>query len=157
IEGGFPFYGDIQTSPPDVWKRLHEGGGVVVDPAVLSLFDAQVGDELSLGDAKLEIRGTVVNYPGDVGIRSALGPRVFLSARGVGRPGLLRFASRASYQLLVKLPSSGDAQRLADRYRIRLSSERVSVRTVTEDQRNLNDTLGRLGRYLSLVGLVALL
>src|SRR5258706_10151482 len=157
IEGGFPYYGTIETSPPGRWTRLGEGGGVLVDPSLLTLFDARVGDTLSLGEAKLEIRGTVVNYPGDVGIRSALGPRVYLSSRDVARTGLLRFGSRARYDVYIKLPSGVDAQRLADRNRIRLSSERVSIRTVTEDQRSLNNSLGRLGRFLSLIGLVALL
>jgi putative ABC transport system permease protein len=157
IEGGFPFYGVIETSPPGLWPRLHEPGAVIVDPALLTMFDAHVGDMLSLGDAKLEIRGVVTNYPGDIGIRSALGPRVFLSSADVGRTGLLRFGSRARYDVYVKTPPGLDAQRLADRNRIQLSSERVSIRTVSEDQRSLNDALGRLGRYLSLIGLVALL
>jgi putative ABC transport system permease protein len=157
IEGGFPYYGTIETSPPGRWTRLGEGGGVLVDPSLLTMFDARVGDTLSLGDAKLEIRGTVVNYPGDVGIRSALGPRVYLSAKDVAATGLLRFGSRARYDLYLKLASGVDAQKIADRNRIRLSSERLGIRTVTEDQRSLSNSLGRLGRYLSLIGLVALL
>jgi putative ABC transport system permease protein len=157
IDGAFPFYGTIETAPAGGWPRLGEGGGVLVDPSLLSVFDARVGDTLSLGDARLEIRGTVVNYPGDVGIRSALGPRVYLSGRDVERTGLLRFGSRARYDVYVKVPSGVDAQRLADRNRVRLASERTSIRTVSEDQRSLNNSLGRLGRYLSLIGLVALL
>jgi len=137
IDGGFPFYGEIETSPPRLWPRLHEAGGVLVDPALLTIFDARVGDTLSLGDAKLTIRGAVTNYPGDIGIRSALGPRVFLSSADLGATGLLRFGSRARYDVYVKTPPGVDAQRLADRNRIRLSSERVSIRTVSEDQRSL--------------------
>jgi putative ABC transport system permease protein len=157
IDGGFPYYGTIETSPPGLWTRLGEGGGVLVDPSLLTVFDARVGDTLSLGESKLEIRGTVTNYPGDVGIRSALGPRVYLASKDVAGTGLLRFGSRARYDVYLKLPAGVDAQRLADRNRIRLSSERVSIRTVTEDQRSLNNSLGRLGRFLSLIGLVALL
>jgi putative ABC transport system permease protein len=157
IAGGFPFYGRIETTPPGQWARLTEPGGVLVEPALLTMFDARVGDTLSLGEARFEIRGTVVNYPGDVGIRSALGPRVFLPAADVPATGLLRFGSRARYDAFVKLPPGTDAQRLAGRARPRLASERVSIRTVSEDQRSLNNNLGRLGRYLSMVGLVALL
>jgi len=157
IDGGFPYYGTIETSPPGLWGRLGEGGGVLVDPSLLTVFDARVGDTLSLGESKLEIRGVVTNYPGDVGIRSALGPRVYFSSKDVAGTGLLRFGSRARYDTYLKLPAGVDAQRLADRNRIRLSSERVSIRTVTEDQRSLNNSLGRLGRFLSLIGLVALL
>ena len=32
IEGGFPFYGRIETSPPGQWARLGEAGGVLVEP-----------------------------------------------------------------------------------------------------------------------------
>ena len=71
--------------------------------------------------------------------------------------GLLTFGSRARYDTLLKLPAGVDAQKLADRHRSALARERVNARTVSEDQRNLNSSLGRLGRYLSLVGLVALL
>ena len=120
IEGGFPYYGIIETSPKGLWTRLGEGGGVLVDPSLLTVFDARVGDTLSLGDSKLEIRGTVTNYPGDVGIRSALGPRVYLASKDVAGTGLLRFGSRARYDVYLKLPSGVDAQRLADRNRIRL-------------------------------------
>jgi putative ABC transport system permease protein len=157
IDGGFPFYGRIETSPAGQWPRLREAGGVLVEPALLTMFDARVGDLLSLGESRFEIRGTVVNYPGDVGIRSAMGPRVFLPAADVPATGLLRFGSRARYEAFWKLPASVDAQRLADRARPRLASERVSIRTVSEDQRSLSNNLGRLGRFLSLVGLVALL
>jgi putative ABC transport system permease protein len=157
MAGGFPFYGRIETSPPGQWARLQEPGGVLVEPALLTLFDARAGDTLSLGEARFEIRGTVVNYPGDVGIRSALGPRVFLPAADVPATGLLRFGSRARYDVFLKLPPGVDVQRLADRARPRLASERVSIRTVSEDQRSLSSNLGRLGRYLSMVGLVALL
>ncbi|HUG52880.1 MAG TPA: FtsX-like permease family protein [Vicinamibacteria bacterium] len=157
IEGGFPFYGRIQTSPPAQWARLDEPGGILVEPSLLTIFDARVGDALSLGEARFEIRGTVVNYPGDIGIRSALGPRVFLPAADLPATGLLKFGSRARYEAFLKLPEGADAQRLADRARPRLASERVSIRTVAEDQRSLSNNLGRLGRYLSMVGLVALL
>jgi putative ABC transport system permease protein len=157
IEGGYPFYGRIETAPPGQWGRLREKGGVLVEPALLTIFDARVGDTLSLGEARFDIRGTVVNYPGDIGIRSALGPRVFLAAADLPATGLLRFGSRARYEAFLKLPPGTDAQRLAGRARPRLASERVSIRTVSEDQRSLNNNLGRLGRYLSMVGLVALL
>jgi putative ABC transport system permease protein len=48
-------------------------------------------------------------------------------------------------------------QALADRYRPSLAPERVRIRTVAEDQADLNDALGRLTGYLGLVGLIALL
>jgi putative ABC transport system permease protein len=157
VEGGYPFYGRIETSPPGGWERLGEAGGVLVDPALVSALDAKVGDTLALGEARLAIRGVVTSMPGDVAVRSALGPRVFMSARDLDATGLLTFGSRARYEAYLKLPAAEDPLRLALRHRPALAAERVSLRTVSEDEESLNETLGRLGRYLGLVALIAVL
>ena len=57
----------------------------------------------------------------------------------------------------MKIEPSVDPQRLAERFRAAFSAERVTLRTVEDDQARLTDSLGRLGRYLGLVALVALL
>ncbi len=157
IEGGYPFYGTIETRPAGAWPALGQGGGAVVDGSLLVALDAHVGDTLSLGETRLVIRATVVNFPGDVGMRSALGPRVFIAGGDVAATGLLRFGSRARNAAYVKLPPGADATRLAERHRDALSAERVGVRTVSQDERSLSNALGRLGKFLGLVGLCALL
>ena len=157
VEPGYPFYGTIETSPPGQWGRLDESGGVLVDPSLLVTLDASVGDTLALGEGRFVVRGTVTNLPGDVGVRAAFGPRVFIPARSLPATGLITFGSRARHEVFLRLPAGADAQRLADRFRPALGGERVNLRTVSEDQRRLNDTLSRLGNYLGLVALIALL
>jgi putative ABC transport system permease protein len=157
VEGGYPFYGEMKTDPPGRWAKLGEGGGVIVDPSLLSALDAKVGDTLSLGESKLVIRAAVLNVPGDVGVRTAFGSRVFMAARDVAATGLLGFGARARHEAFLRLPESARPQRLADRHRPALAAERVVLRTVSEDQESLNASLTRMGRYLGLVGLIALL
>jgi putative ABC transport system permease protein len=157
VEAGYPFYGTIDTAPAGEWGRLAETGGALVDSSLLVTLNASVGDTLALGEGRLVIRGTVLNVPGDVGVRTAFGPRVFIPAARVGETKLLTFGSRARYEVFLKLPVGVDAQPLADRFRPALGAERVNLRTVSEDQRRLNDTLSRLGNYLGLVALIALL
>jgi putative ABC transport system permease protein len=157
VDGGYPFYGTMNTEPAGQWPRLAAGGGVLVDPSLLLALDAKVGDTLALGEARFPIRGAVTNVPGDVSIRTAFGSRVFLAAKDVPATGLVGFGSRVRYESYVQLPPGVDAQRLADRHRPGLNRERVSIRTISEDQESINQSLGRLGRYLALVGLCALL
>jgi putative ABC transport system permease protein len=157
VDGGYPFYGEMKTDPPGEWARLAAGGGVVVDPSLLLALDAKVGDLLSLGDAQFPIRAAVLNVPGDVGVRTAFGSRVFMAGRDVPATGLLGFGARARYEAFLRLPPAAQPQRLADRYKPALAAERVSLRTVSEDQESLNASLSRMGRYLGLVGLIALL
>ena len=56
------------------------GGGALVDPSLLVALDAQVGDTLALGEGALPDPGAVTTCPGDVGVRAAFGPRVFIPA-----------------------------------------------------------------------------
>jgi putative ABC transport system permease protein len=157
VEPGYPFYGEVRTAPASAWAALAHGGAAVTEPSLLTALGARVGDTLALGDARLRITGTVESAPGNVGLRAAFGPRVYVAARDVAATHLLGFGARAEYQVFVQLPRGASPDRIAARYRSRLQAEHVRVRTVSEDQANLNDALGRLAGYLGLVGLIALL
>jgi putative ABC transport system permease protein len=157
VSGGFPFYGEIRTNPARAWDQLSAGRHIVVDPSLLTALGARVGDTVSLGESRFVITGTIKSAPSDVGFRFAFGPRVYIPAKYLGETGLLGFGARVQYEAYLKLPGNISAQALADRYRTVLTPERVRVRTVADDQRNLNEVLSRLTRYLGLVALIALL
>ncbi len=91
------------------------------------------------------------------GIATAFGPRVFIPGPLVAETGLLGFGARAEYDVYVQLPAGADAQAIADTLKPRLRPDRVRVRTVQDEQRSLGNALERLGRFLGLVALVALL
>jgi putative ABC transport system permease protein len=157
VEPGYPFYGLVETEPTGMWTRLQEDRGAIVDPSLLVTLGASIGDTITLGEASFPIMATVVHMPGDVAVRAALGPRVFVPAERLSETGLLVTGSRARHETFLRLPAEADPRQLADRFRGRLAAERVTIRTVAEDQRRLGETLGRLGRYLGLVALLALL
>ncbi|MBA3259514.1 MAG: ABC transporter permease [Gemmatimonadales bacterium] len=157
VEGDFPFYGQIRTDPAAAWGELRAGRHVVVDPALLAALGARVGDTLALGEARFRITGSVVSAPGNTGFRAAFGPRIFIPARYLAETRLLGFGARAEYEAFLQLPSSASPEALADRYRPRFRADRVRLRTVSEDQENLNQSLSRLTGYLGLVALIALL
>lgn len=157
IRGGYPFYGRIGTEPGAAWSELQSARRVVVDPSLLTALRARVGDSLALGDARFIISGTVVSAPGNVGLRAAFGPRIFIPARFLGETRLLGFGARAEYEAYLRLPAGISAQAVADEHQTRLQGERVRVRTVADDRERLNETLSRLTGYLGLVALIALL
>jgi putative ABC transport system permease protein len=156
VEGAYPFYGRIRTAPEAAWGSLQAGRHVVVDPTLLASLEARVGDTLALGETRFEITGTIVDIPGDVGVRSAFGPRIFIPGAFVGETNLLVTGSRAEYERFIRL-AEGDPQAVSGRLRSALAAERATVRTVADDERDLDETLDQLGRYLGLVALVALL
>jgi putative ABC transport system permease protein len=154
---GAPFYGKIETSPPDKWKELQNGPYAIVDSALLIALDAKIGDTLSLGYARFTILATLRNVPGDVGVASALGPRVYIPDRYLAATQLLTYGSRAEYETLVRLPPSMDADALVKSHRELFDSLQVRARSVADTERSLTRSIEQLGRFLGLVGLIALL
>ncbi|HEX5830729.1 MAG TPA: FtsX-like permease family protein [Gemmatimonadaceae bacterium] len=157
VTDGYPFYGDIVTSPAGQWARLHEGRHALVDPSLLIALDARVGDTLALGYGRFVILGALESVPGDPGIAAAIGPRVFIAARWVPETQLLGFGSRAEYDAVAKLPEGASAEEFIEPFRPRFEKARVRVRTVAENELNLTDAIAELGDFLGIVGLVALL
>jgi putative ABC transport system permease protein len=157
VQPGYPFYGTIETEPPGEWSRLAGSGGAVADPSLPIVLGIEVGDELALGDATFVLEAVVENFPGDVGVRSSLGPRVFIDFDAAEETGLLAFGARAGHRAYLALPAGAEPDELKDRFRPRLGAHRVNLRTVDDNQQRLGNTMSRLGNYLGLVALVALL
>ncbi|GAC1654119.1 MAG: ABC transporter permease [Gemmatimonadaceae bacterium] len=157
VTPNYPFYGTITTLPAAAWQQLQEGRRTVVDPALLISLSAHIGDSLTLGFARFLIIGTLRQVPGDNGITAAIGPRVFVPYRYLAETQLLGFGSRAEYQALLRLREGTTAKQLLAPLQPRLDSARLRTRTVQETQANLTDAIQRLGDFLGIVGLVALL
>ncbi len=157
VQPGYPFYGAIVTRPAEAWSGLHEGRRAVVDPTLLTALGARIGDTLSLGEARFEISGTVESAPGNTGIRTAFGPKVYIPLSQLAETKLLGFGSRAEYEAFLQVQPGRSAEAIAGRYRSPMRAQRVTVRTVSEDRNDLNESLSRLTSYLGLVALIALL
>ncbi|HEU4631662.1 MAG TPA: FtsX-like permease family protein [Gemmatimonadaceae bacterium] len=157
VDPGYPFYGTVVTRPAGQWDALHRGHTAFVDPGLLLALDATVGDTLTLGRGRFRIAGVLESVPGDPGIASAIAPRVFIARRWVPETQLLVFGSRADYEAVLRLPEGTDADAFLAPLEERLDSARVRTRTVAENELDLTDAVGELGRFLSLVGLAALL
>ncbi|HSN15977.1 MAG TPA: ABC transporter permease, partial [Anaeromyxobacteraceae bacterium] len=157
IQGGWPFYGDVRTAPAGRWDSLQTGRFVIVDPSLLTALDARPGDTLALGESRFIILASVTRLPGDVGVRGAFAPRIFIPAQYLGETKLLTFGARASYDAYIKLADPAQAEALSTRFRPEVRAAKLRVRTVADDEQNVNRTLTSMTRYLGLVALIALL
>jgi putative ABC transport system permease protein len=156
VEPGFPFYGLVETDPPDAWASLQQGRNAVLDPGLLTALGVQPGDSVALGQARFVVRGSLVKVPGDAEIASAFAPRIYVPARYLDETGLVGFGSRVEYEAALRLPSRGSAEALERTHTRNLRVEHASVRTAEEAQSQLTESLGRLGSYMALVGSLAL-
>jgi len=157
VEGGWPFYGAIETEPAGRWGELRRGRVLLADPALLVALGARVGDSVRIGEAAFRVAGTLRKVPGETGISTSFAPRVYIPAAALPATGLLGTGSRVEYEAHLRLADPAAAATVDRGYQQRLRPERVAVRTAEGQQRRLSDALGRLGRYLGLIGTFALL
>jgi putative ABC transport system permease protein len=157
VEGGFPFYGRIESVPAEAADRFRSGGGVLVEESLLLQFGAQVGDTVTIGSLTTRVLGALQKVPGESVAFATIAPRVYLRMEDLVATGLLRDGSLARYRVLFKMPETVDVPKLVEANRPRLDTLRLSVATVAERKEDLGQSMRNLYHFLNLVGFVALL
>ena len=155
VDPGYPFFGTVSTVPEGAWPP--RAGEALVDPAVLTMLDARIGDSLVVGEATFQVSATVEDLMGDFGLQTAVGPRVWIPRDGLDAAGLLTFGSLARYERYLSLPNPAEREAVQTRHRPLFDSAQVRWTTAEAQARRLTRSLNYLSRYLGLVGLAALL
>ncbi len=155
---GFPFYGDVVTSPAGRWQMLDTARVAIVDTSLLVGLGAHIGDSLVLGDSRFMIAATVADVPGRMsGGITSFGAQVYIPERYTRETGLIVFGSRVSYHALMKFEQSSGARRFDDRNARMLRDERVRSQTADDTESDITTALENMESFLQFVGLIALL
>jgi putative ABC transport system permease protein len=156
IGDGFPLYGALDTSPPDVLPGLAARPSILLDPAVARTLGLGPGDRVRLGALELEVLGEFVKTPGSVAAEFSMAPYAFIHERFLAATGLLETGSRVQYEALFALPPSVSAEAWKDAHWDRAIGARLTLRTSKEAASNVRRFLGRLSGFMTIVGLVTL-
>jgi len=157
VEGGFPLYGRVETTPPGIWSRLGEPGIAIVDEAIPIQLGVGAGDTLQVGASSFVILGTVRGLPTDIGFQSAIGPRVFVARSELAASGLLEFGSVARHHIYLRMPAGEDPEDVEDRHWRFFRNQAVTSVTAQDQARRLTRGTRVLAWFLRVVGLTALL
>lgn len=157
LDGGFPYYGELETEPPAAAEEFRHTGGALVEETLLQQFGARVGDTIQAGNLTNTIVGRLEKVPGETVVLAALAPRVYVSMDDLARAGLLGQGSLVSYHAYFKFGSDTDVAKLVERIRPQLEKFRFRPDTVEERKRDLGRSLDNLSHFLNLVGFIALL
>ena len=153
VAPAFPYYGVIELEGGAAYDhRLVANHGAVVQPELLIALGLAVGDELRLAGQTFTIRGSIVRDRAQRG-GIAFGPRVYIDVEDLQQTSLLGFGSRASYQLLARLPTA-DPGAATTELRNVLRADVVSVRSWQTLEDRIGRNLTTAENYLSLVGFV---
>ena len=156
LEGDYPYYGQVETSPPEAAREYLKKGGALLEGSLLQQFDLQVGDSVRVGLNTYRIEGEIIKTPRETSAMGMLSPRVFIPYAGLDTL-LLSRGSRARYEVFFKFEETVEVEELVETIEPRLREEKVGFDTITERQNDWNEGLTNLYRFLNLVGFIALL
>jgi putative ABC transport system permease protein len=161
VDGAYPLYGrmelegggDLQAvlAPRDgIW-------GAVADPEVAARLGLASGDTIAVGDAVLQLRGTVAREPDKAGGGFAIGPRLMIARGALDASGLIQPGSMLTYDYRLALPRGSDTRAVAEALKAQYTDANWRVRDDRDAAPSLRRTIDQLTMYLTLVGLTALL
>jgi len=161
VDAAYPLYGTMTLAPPqELPAALAARDGVygaVVEPAVAARLGLKIGDRFKIGTASLELRATIERAPDAALSGLAFGPGVTISAAALPATGLLQPGALVTYDYRLKLPAGADAATWAGEARDKFPDAGWEVRTAGQASPMLQRFIDRIGLFLGLVGITALL
>ena len=167
VDGRYPLFGRVEarrddgTPVPLAAALARDGGtwGALVDPALVERLDLEEGDTLAIGGIALEVRGTIEREPDRAGSGGPFGfwPRVLVSFDALAASELLREGSLVYHQYALRLAEGVRADAVQAEVGETLRDAGWQVRTFEDAAPQVRRMVERLGSFLSLVGLTALL
>lgn len=161
VDGAYPLYGrmelegggDLQAA----LARQDGAWGAVADPEVAARLGLSAGGRIAVGDAVLQLRGTIAREPDKAGSGLAIGPRLMIARGALDASGLIQPGSMLTWDYRLALPRGSDTREVSAALKAQHTDANWRVRDDRDAAPSLRRTIDQLTMYLTLVGLTALL
>jgi putative ABC transport system permease protein len=150
VDGAYPLYGRVEG----VALAGLGADEIVVDKAMVARLGTRPGDTLRYGDATFRVRGVMTAEPDRVGEGFTLGPVAIVAREGMARTGLLR--PGALFTAKYRIRTAADPAAPVATLKQALAPTGWSFRTRDEAAPGANRFFERMGQFLLLIGLAAL-
>lgn len=159
VDDGYPLRGRLLVSDQaykdeasqQLMLRGPQSGEVWVEPRLLALLNAEVGDQIELGDSDYRISAVILEESDRGGNFYTLSPRVMIHWQDVENSSLLGPGSRLQYRLLLKGDQSA-LQQMRDSWQLEANQ---SFESLQDSNQAMSNALDRARRYLGLAALLA--
>jgi len=164
VDAAYPLYGalalDRGTGLEAALEKRDGVYGAVADPLLMGRLGIAPGARVKIGDLEIEIRALIVAEPDRISDGIVLGPRILMSEAALQATGLIQPGSLVTWRYRVKLPDPATAQ--AMNAVIRQAREQFPdagwrIRNRNNAAQGADRFIGRLGYFLTLVGLASLI
>lgn len=156
MEGEYPYYGSIETTPPSAAETYLDRGTALVDATLMQQFGLDIGDSVRVGSYAYAISGRIDRTPRENEIVSLFSPRIYIPRTRLDTT-LLGAGSRAEYEVYFKFEDGRDVEALLDEIGPRLRESDVGFDSIEEEREDWDESLTNLYRFLSVVAFLSVL
>lgn len=153
VDGNYPLYGELKV----------RGGGlplapdqILIGPALAERLSLGIGDRLLYGQADFVIRGITEDEPDRISEGFTLGPVALVGFEGLRRTQLLAPGSLFQSKYRVRLAPGADPEPVIGRWKGRFESAGWEFQSRAAAAPGASRFFDRMGQFLSLIGLAAL-
>jgi putative ABC transport system permease protein len=157
LDGNYPFYGALETSPAAAGRNFRKGMQALVDKTLMLQFNAAIGDSIQVGDLKFAIAGILNKAPGRNTISTTVAPPVYIPLQYLDSTGLVQKGSRIAYNYYYKFNNEAAIQQVVNTLEPKLDQAGMDYDTVEERKRNTGRSFEDFTQFLSLISFIALL
>lgn len=162
----YPPFGEVTLDPAqslsDALRERDGLPGIVCDATLLARLDVKIGDVLTIGDSRFQLRAALVNEPDKLAGGFGYGPRVMMSLAALNATGLtqegsiVRYLARVAVRGRDAIASDQEVARVAQdaQAAFPLAGWEIRKRDAVSPQFSRN--LDRFTQFLTLVALTAL-
>ena len=149
----YPLYGQLKLSDQ---KLSSDRPLIWVDPEVKDLMNLKLGDFVSLGEAKFQFAGVIVEDPSRLFRAGGFAPRVLISKNYLLASKLIQTGSTFSEYWTYKIKTQENASQIKAKIEKSVTDNTIQIETILDSAQEGNQALKYFTDYLGLVALVAL-
>ena len=155
VDSAYPLYGTLALQG-GVYRAPLAPDRILIGPALADRLNVKPGDRLVYGTATFTIADVIADEPDRLGEGFTLGPVAIVSLEGLRRTGLIQPGSLYDSKYRLRLSPGADAQAVREDLEKRYASAGWEYKDRDRAAPGASRFIVRMGQFLSLIGLAAL-
>lgn len=155
VDGLYPHYGKLRLAGTDTAKTP-EKGEIYIGPTLSGRLDIKQNETVRFGEATFKVAGIIAEEPDRLGEGFTLGPVAIINMASLPDTKLIQPGSMYEAKYRIKLPPQQDATAVAKSLEAQFPSAGWEITDRSNGAPGTRRFIERMGQFLTLVGLAAL-
>ena len=157
VDGAYPLVDRVRLEGGMALDDVLAGGGGVAEKGLLDRLGLGLGDRLRVGSATLTVRAVLAREPDRLAAGISLGPRLMMDHASLEAAGLMQPGALVRHRYRALIPESTPVADWTAGLEAAFPDGGWRLRDVRDSNPSLRRQLDRVGLFLTLAGLAALL